>query len=763
MKENFTKDARELWVISEKAAAEMGHHFVSPEHVLLAFFESGNNPANLVMDEFIGNLGKLKSRVMEMLNHDEINQAATEQLLKRAQREANLFLSTSIDVSHLMVAVFGDYHKQKNVPAKVIQSFGIDIDWFLKLIKYPKSLKKDITRKTAVTGSVFTAQKENNGSRAIPSALEKYGRDLAALIQSQKLDPVALREKEIDDIIEILCRRVKSNPILVGEPGVGKSALMVGLVQRIINGNIPEKLKNTRIFELNLTSVIAGASLQGEFEKRMSNIINYIKQEKNIILFIDEIHNIAGTGGNAGLGDAANILKAPLINGDIKCIGATTLKEYRKHIERDPALARRFQTVMIEEPSVEETVKIINSVKYLYEDFHNVIIPDDVIQKTVELAVIHIKDQFLPDKAIDLIDQACAHVSLSVAGDENRVVSLKDIAHVLSHKTKIPLEKLSCDKFEKLLLLETLLKKRIIGQDEAVDKVCDIIRLTKSSLDLKPVRPDGVFLFIGPTGVGKTEMARVLAEILFDDQNKMIRLDMSEYMEPHSVSKIIGSPPGYIGSDQEGGLTGKVRTEPYSIILLDEVEKAHPEVLNIFLQVFEDGMLTDSQGRKVYFSNCTIVMTSNIGVSTAFSRSRGIGFNDCHAEIDFRRTEKSLRESVKKYFTPEFLNRIDEIIYFKPLDKEAIKRIARMKLDEIRQRFKEEDKEIVIDDEVLSLVSEQGYNPEYGARFLNRTIEDLVLKPLSKLVLANRKETNFSVFIGPAGEVRISMRGEIER
>jgi len=761
LKEHFTKEAQELWAVSEKIAAGMGHSFVSPEHVLLAFFESNNNLANLVMDEYIGTPANLKSRVAEMIKSEDIDRSTTDRLVRRAQKEANLFFSSYIDVSHLMIAVFDEYRKEKNVPARILESFGIDVDWFVRLIKYPRSLKKDISQRTAVTGSAFTARMRGAGNQTMPSALEKYGRDLTGLARSHRLDPVALREKEIDDIIEILCRRVKSNPLLVGEPGVGKSALMVGLAQRIINGKVPEKLKDTRIFELNLTSIIAGASLQGEFEKRMSHIINCVKEEKNIILFIDEIHNIVGTGGISGLGDAANILKTPLINGDIKCIGATTMKEYRKYIEKDPALARRFQTVVIEEPSIEETVEIIKSVKHLYEDFHDVVVPDDVIQKSVELAVMHIKDQFLPDKAIDLIDQACAHISLSAEQETKRTVSLQDIAVVLSHKTKIPLEKLSSDKFEKLLHLEDLLKLKIIGQDEAIAKVSDIIRLTKSSLDLKPVRPDGVFLFIGPTGVGKTELARVLAEILFDDETKMIRLDMSEYMEPHSVSKIIGSPPGYIGSDQEGGLTGKVRTEPYSIILLDEVEKAHPDVLNIFLQVFEDGMLTDSQGRTVYFSNCTIIMTSNIGASAAFTRSREIGFSESPGEIDFRKTEKILREAVKKHFTPEFINRIDEVIYFKPLDRSAIKKIAAMKLDEIKRRFKDEQKEIVIDDKVLNLISEKGYNPEYGARFLNRTIEAMVLKPLSKTVLSRREEKSFAVWVDPAGEIQISVRGEV--
>ena len=748
MKEHFTKEAKELWDKADKRASLLGHSFTGPEHILLAFFETNSDLANLVMEEHIGSYEMLSSKVAEMSEGKVYIQATTETLLRKAQKEANLSFSSSIDVKHILSAVFDSNKEEKNIPTIVLQDFGINIDWFMKLVKYPRSIRKDAPVKEAEKGSLLPGQK-TGGSWTAPSAFDKYGRDLTALAQSHQLDPVALREKEIEDIIEVLCRRVKSNPLLVGEPGVGKSAMMVGLAQRIVEGNVPDRLKNTKIFELNITSIIAGASLQGEFEKRMTNIINHVKQEKNILLFIDEIHSIVGAGGAPGLGDAANILKAPLVNGEIKCIGATTLKEYRKYIERDPALARRFQTIEIREPSVNETVQIIKSIKHLYEEFHLVKLPEKVINKAVELSVMHIKDQYLPDKAIDLIDQACAHLSLSGSSNKEKVVSFEDVAVVISRKTKIPLEKITLDNLDKLLHLEELLKQRVLGQEEAIDKVGDIIRLTKSGLDLKPIRPDGVFLFIGPTGVGKTELARILSETMFGDEGKIIRLDMSEYMEPHSVSKIIGSPPGYIGSDQEGGLTGKIRTEPNSIVLLDEVEKAHPDVLNVFLQVFEDGRLTDSHGRTVYFSNSTIIMTSNVGAAKAFTKSRDIGFNE-QVEIDFKGTEKILRESIRKYFSPEFLNRIDEVIYFRPLDRKAIKDIARMKLNEIKNRFTAEHKEIKVSDEVLDLISEKGFNPEFGARFLNRTIEDLILKPLSRTILSNPDERSFAVGVNPA-------------
>jgi len=457
-------------------------------------------------------------------------------------------------------------------------------------------------------------------------------------------------------------------------------------------------------------------------------------------------------------GDAANILKSPLVEGDIHCIGATTLKEYRRHIERDAALARRFQTVDVREPSVEDTAKIMMSIKHLYEDFHGVAISQAVVEKTVELAQKYIRDQFLPDKAIDLLDQTCAHVALLKKGKRKPKITVDNVAQVVSNKPRIPLEKVASGRLQNLLNMEQVLCQRVVGQDEAISKVADIIRLTKSRMDLKPVRPDGVFLFIGPTGVGKTELARALAESLFGEENKMIRLDMSEYMEQHSVSKIIGSPPGYIGSDQEGGLTGKVRTDPYSIILLDELEKAHPDVLNIFLQVFEDGLLTDSQGRTVYFSNTTIIMTSNVGAGKVFRNKREIGFAESE-EAYLHDVEKQIHDEVRKHFPPEFLNRIDEIIYFRPLDRETIKKIAGMKLADIVNRFQEDNKEIVITDEVLYLISDMGYKPEYGARFLNRTLENVLLKPLSKLVISRPEMKKYLVSVQD-NSISISGEGE---
>lgn len=758
MKKNFSKEALRIWDKAIKAARESGCNHHGPEHILVAFLESDHFLARTVAEENMVSVEQVKEKIRcwpEIYPDDE---KVTADLLRQINSEANLSFSTTVELHHILLAVFGrEYGDRRDMARKILGEFGVNLDGFVKKLRYTRNILRDAAAPAAASSAVQVSSKHAGAARG-SSPLEKYGRDLTSLAEHRRLDPVALREKEIEDVIEILCRRGKSNPLLIGEPGVGKTAIITGLAQRIVQGDVPAKLKGIRIIELNLTSIIAGASLQGEFEKRMTTIIDTVKKERDIILFIDEIHCLVGAGGAQGLGDAANILKSPLVEGDIHCIGATTLKEYRRYIEKDAALARRFQTVDVREPSMEETVKIITSIKHLYEEFHGVSIPGDVIKRAVELAQKYIKDQFLPDKAIDLVDHTCAHVALLNKEEKKPEITLEDVAQIVSNKTRIPLEKVTSNRLQNLLNLEQMLGQRVVGQEEAISKVADIVRLTKSRLDLKPVRPDGVFLFIGPTGVGKTELARALAEALFDEEGKMIRLDMSEYMEQHSVSKIIGSPPGYIGSDQEGGLTGRVRTDPYSIILLDELEKAHPDVLNIFLQVFEDGLLTDSQGRTVFFSNSTIIMTSNVGAGKVFNNKRVIGFSDGEDHY-LQDVERQIYDEVRKHFPPEFLNRIDEIIYFRPLGRENIKKIAMLKLADIVRRFTEENKEIVISDDVLGLVSEMGYKPEYGARYLNRTLEDMILKPLSKMVITRPNIKKFTISVN---NNNISITGEGE-
>lgn len=759
MNGSFSNEALKLWEDASIAAREFGYIHHGPEHILMAFLVSDIVMARQLIEENNISLDRVKEKIRSLQDNYPDDEKITSDLYRQIAREANLSFSSIIELKHILLAIISrQYGDRRDLAVNILCEFGVNIEALIKKIRHPKSISKDVRAPFAAASALQAHSKQAGVTHGL-APLEKFGRDLTGLAMHEQLDPVALRENEIDDVIEILCRRGKSNPLLVGEPGVGKTAIIAGLAQRIIKGNVPEKLQGIRIIELNLTSIIAGASLQGEFEKRMTTIIDVVKKEKNIVLFIDEIHCLVGAGGTQGLGDAANILKSPLVDGDLHCIGATTIKEYRRYIEKDAALARRFQTVEVREPSVEDTVNILMSIKHLYEDFHSVSLTEEVIKKTAELAHKYIRDQFLPDKAIDLLDQTCAHISLQKNTEHKPIITVEDVAQIVSNKTRVPLEKVTSNKLQNLLNLEQLLSQRVVGQNEAISKVADIIRLTKSRMDLKPVRPDGVFLFIGPTGVGKTELARALAEVLFDEENKMIRLDMSEYMESHSVSKIIGSPPGYIGSDQEGGLTGKVRTEPYSIILLDELEKAHSEVLNIFLQVFEDGLLTDSQGRTVFFSNTTIIMTSNVGAGEVSKNKRGIGFTDGGESCSLQDVKKQIHDEVKKHFSPEFLNRIDEIIYFPPLSRENIKRIARIKLADIVKRFRDENKEIVIADEVLNLVSEKGYKPEYGARYLNRTLEDLVLKPLSKMVIA---KPNVSKYVAYVKNSKIFIAGEGE-
>lgn len=758
MKENFSQEALKLWNNAGTVARELGFAFLGPEHILVAFLQSDHELARTIIEDDLEFIDKVKQKIRSYSENYPDEKTVTSDLIRQITIEANLTFSATIEINHILYAVFSrQFGDRKDFARNILRELGVDLERLVKQIHYPRNRQKVIPPVKITAMALPNPTVKQTVARGAAS-LEKYGRDLTELAKQQRLDPVTLREKEIADVIEVLCRRGKSNPILIGEPGVGKTAIITGLAQRISNGDVPDKLQDVRVVELNITSIIAGASLQGEFEKRMTTIIDAVKKERNIILFIDEIHCLVGAGGAQGLGDAANILKSPLVDGDIHCIGATTLKEYRQYIEKDAALARRFQTVEVREPSVEDTVKIMMNLKHLYEEFHGVAISQEIIKKTAELAQKYIRDQFLPDKAIDLLDQTCAHVSLSNKNKCRPDITLEDVAQVISNKTRIPLDKVTSNRLQNLLNLELLLTQKVIGQEAAISKVADIIRLTKSRMDIKPVRPDGVFLFIGPTGVGKTELARALAEILFGEENNVIRLDMSEYMEPHSVSKIIGSPPGYIGSDQEGGLTGKVRTDPYSIILLDELEKAHPDVLNIFLQVFEDGLLTDAQGRTVYFSNTTIIMTSNVGAGKVFQNKREIGFVDSEASY-LLNVERQIQEEVRKHFPPEFLNRIDEVIYFSPLNREAIKIIATIKLAEIVKRFKDDNKEIVIEEEVLYLVSDSGYKPEYGARFLNRTLENMVLKPLSRLIISRPDMLKYVVSVE---NKNISITGEGE-
>ncbi|MCR4406791.1 MAG: ATP-dependent Clp protease ATP-binding subunit [Anaerolineae bacterium] len=556
--------------------------------------------------------------------------------------------------------------------------------------------------------------------------LDTYARDLTALAREGKLYPVLGRDRELADMIEILCRQKKRNPILVGEPGTGKTALAEGLAQKIVSGQVPPLFRDKRIAELSISSLTAGASMVGEFEKRLQAIVREVQQAGNVIVFIDEVHALVGAGGTPGLQDAATILKPALARGELICIGATTTHDYRKYVEKDGALARRFQPVRVDEPPREVTLDILESLRPRFEAHFGVTIPSGLLTKVYELAKQFLKNRYFPDKGIDLLERAAAREML--AGGENPVLDEATLLSVLSDITGIPLEQLDETEMDRYLRMEEILKQRVIGQDEAVNTVASLLRLTKRRLDIDPTRPDGVFLFIGPTGVGKMELAKAVTEFLFGDEERLIRLDMSEYSADFTVSRLIGSPPGYVGYTEGGQLTEQVYSQPFCVLLLDEIEKAHPAVLNLFLQVFDDGRLTDAQGRTVYFSDATVIMTSNLGNELWFKRRLGFG----HEETPVEEVEEAVLAELHKRLPSEFLARIDEIVVFHPLSDTDVRKIVRQKLDLIiRARFQQQGIEVTFTDDIIDFVVQHGFDARLGGRHLERTIQKEVLEPLA--------------------------------
>ena len=789
----FTNKAKKVIEIANDISIELGHNYIGTEHILYGLVKEGEGIAAKVLNNKGITDEKVRVKIEELLGVGrEIKETLgftprTKRVLENAFLESKRIGYNYIGTEHLLLAILKE---EDCVATRIILELNVEIskvyNEIAKVINEEESdqeIKKDITRV--------------RGSYSSTTVLNQFGEDITVQAEDGKFDNIIGREAEIERIIQILSRRTKNNPCLIGEPGVGKTAIVEGLAERIVSGEVPENLKDKRIVSIDISGMVAGAKYRGDFEERIKKALNEVKKVGDVILFIDEIHTIVGAGAAEGAIDAANILKPLLARGEIQLIGATTIEEYRKYIEKDSALERRFSPVDVGEPTEIETVEIIKGIRDKYEAHHNVKITDEAINSAVTLSVRYITDRFLPDKAIDLIDEAASQVrinlftepdTIKVMGEKidiimnekeeaiynqdfERAANLRDkekeareelntemnkwkkiknkditeigeenIAEIISKWTGIPIQKLTENENQKLKHLEEMLQKRIVGQNEAVQVVAKAIRRGRVGLK-DPKRPIGSFLFLGPTGVGKTELSKALAEILFDNENSIIRLDMSEYMEAHSVSKLIGSPPGYIGYDGGGQLTEKVRRKPYSVILFDEIEKAHPDVMNLLLQILEDGRLTDSQGREVNFKNTIIIMTSNLG-ARYITDKKSLGFGNMENEKEYENIKKEVIKELKKELRPEFINRIDEIIVFHKLSEEDIKQITNIMLKQVEERLKNQKYIVEIDDGVVKAILEQGYDNNFGARPLRRTIQNLVEDRISEEILSGNLKKN---------------------
>ncbi|MFB9757879.1 ATP-dependent protease ATP-binding subunit ClpC [Ectobacillus funiculus] len=795
----FTERAQKVLALSQEEAIRIGHNNIGTEHILLGLVREGEGIAAKALLALGLSPEKIQKEVEALIGRGT-EVAQTVHYTPRAKKVIELSMDEARKLGHSYVGtehiLLGLIREGEGVAARVLNNLGV-------------SLNKARQQVLQLLGSNESSSGHQGGAAANANTptLDSLARDLTAIAREGRLDPVIGRSKEIQRVIEVLSRRTKNNPVLIGEPGVGKTAIAEGLAQQIINNEVPETLRDKRVMTLDMGTVVAGTKYRGEFEDRLKKVMDEIRQAANIILFIDELHTLIGAGGAEGAIDASNILKPSLARGELQCIGATTLDEYRKYIEKDAALERRFQPIQVDEPSAEESVQILKGLRDRYEAHHRVSITDDAIEAAVKFSDRYITDRFLPDKAIDLIDEAASKVRLrsytappnlkeleqkleevrkekdaavqsqefekaaslrdteqrlreqledtkrqwkEQQGKENSEVTVEDIANVVSTWTRIPVSKLAQTETDKLLNLENILHDRLIGQEEAVVAVAKAVRRARAGLK-DPKRPIGSFIFLGPTGVGKTELARALAESMFGDEDAMIRVDMSEYMEKHSTSRLVGSPPGYVGYEEGGQLTEKVRRKPYSVILLDEVEKAHPDVFNILLQVLEDGRLTDSKGRTVDFRNTIVIMTSNVGAD-ALKRGKHLGFNVQDENAQYKDMKGRVMEELKKSFRPEFLNRIDEIIVFHPLEKKHIKEIVTLMVNQLKKRLLEQEIDLELTDTAIEQIADKGFDPEYGARPLRRAIQKHVEDRLSEELLKGTIEKGQKVVLDAEGE-----------
>ncbi|MYZ22957.1 ATP-dependent Clp protease ATP-binding subunit [Lactobacillus salivarius] len=821
MEERYTPSAKQVLVLAQQQANYFKHQAIGTEHLLLALTMEKNGVAAKVLQSFVVTEVDVREEIEHIVGYGNLQRRGadtylpysprTRYVLERAREHAKLFNVEKVGTEHILLALLED---DKTISSRILAALNIDLRK-VKNITY-RTMGVDATTANRTRKKLaLSEKKQDNGT----PTLDELARDLTEMVRKDQIDPVVGRDNEIKRVVQILSRRTKNNPVLLGEPGVGKTAVAEGFSQKIVNGEVPDNLKNKRVMMLDMGSLVAGTKYRGEFEDRLKKIIEEIREDGNVILFIDEMHTLIGAGGAEGAIDASNILKPALARGEVQVIGATTLNEYQKYVEADAALERRFASVTINEPTPEVALTILKGLRPKYEKHHQLQITDEALESAVKLSKRYIASRFLPDKAIDLMDEAAARVRINNSQKVDKVSAIKkklselsqekteallkedfekaaeirneelkiqeklekqiqrdkdeedsnnyrvkvtaeDIAEVVSEWTGVPVTQINRSEGDRLIRLEKILHNRVIGQDEAVKAVSKAIRRARSGLK-DPTRPIGSFMFLGPTGVGKTELAKALAEAMFGSEDSMIRIDMSEYMEKYTTSRLIGSPPGYVGYDEGGQLTEKVRNNPYSVVLLDEVEKAHNDVFNILLQVLDDGFLTDSKGRKVDFRNTIIIMTSNLG-ATALRDEKSVGFGAKDVSDDYEAMAAKVRETLKKTFRPEFLNRLDETVVFHSLNKEEIHQIVKLMAKNIIDRIKEQNINLKITPAAIDIVAEAGFDAEYGARPIRRVLQDKIEDLLSEELLAGNIETGATVTIGAKkGEITIKVKNPV--
>lgn len=821
MEERYTPSAKQVLVLAQQQANYFKHQAIGTEHLLLALTMEKNGVAAKVLQSFVVTEVDVREEIEHIVGYGNLQRRGadtylpysprTRYVLERAREHAKLFNVEKVGTEHILLALLED---DKTISSRILAALNIDLRK-VKNITY-RTMGVDATTANRTRKKLaLSEKKQDNGT----PTLDELARDLTEMVRKDQIDPVVGRDNEIKRVVQILSRRTKNNPVLLGEPGVGKTAVAEGFSQKIVNGEVPDNLKNKRVMMLDMGSLVAGTKYRGEFEDRLKKIIEEIREDGNVILFIDEMHTLIGAGGAEGAIDASNILKPALARGEVQVIGATTLNEYQKYVEADAALERRFASVTINEPTPEVALTILKGLRPKYEKHHQLQITDEALESAVKLSKRYIASRFLPDKAIDLMDEAAARVRINNAQKVDKVSAIKkklselsqekteallkedfekaaeirneelkiqeklekqiqrdkdeedsnnyrvkvtaeDIAEVVSEWTGVPVTQINRSEGDRLIRLEKILHNRVIGQDEAVKAVSKAIRRARSGLK-DPTRPIGSFMFLGPTGVGKTELAKALAEAMFGSEDSMIRIDMSEYMEKYTTSRLIGSPPGYVGYDEGGQLTEKVRNNPYSVVLLDEVEKAHNDVFNILLQVLDDGFLTDSKGRKVDFRNTIIIMTSNLG-ATALRDEKSVGFGAKDVSDDYEAMAAKVGETLKKTFRPEFLNRLDETVVFHSLNKEEIHQIVKLMAKNIIDRIKEQNINLKITPAAIDIVAETGFDAEYGARPIRRVLQDKIEDLLSEELLAGNIETGATVTIGAKkGEITIKVKNPV--